>query len=290
MTKIVVGVDGSGSSQQALRWAAHEAELQGLPLEALMAWGYLDQHHHPLDAPFTPDYDEAAAHLALASYVTDALGPDATDDVELRPVCDLPARALLSVCDEAALLVVGARGRGGFAGLLLGSVSQKVLHHATCPVAVVHSLENGATTEHEQRIVVGVDGSSGGDAALRWALEEGRRRDATVDVVHAWHMPYAAPYPYLATDFETKPFEESARETLDRTMERAPLTPDDRVNPILSLSGAAALLMETSKGADLVVVGSRGTSAVKAALLGSVSQQVAMHAPCTVVVVPERGS
>ena len=86
---------------------------------------------------------------------------------------DLPPQHL---GEDAALLLVGARGRGGFAGLLLGSVSQKVLHQATCPVAVVHAIENGAPHGDDQRIVVGVDGSSGADRALRWALEEARRR------------------------------------------------------------------------------------------------------------------
>ena len=86
MTKIVVGVDGSESSQEALRWAVAEAKLHGQPLEALMAWGYLDQHHVPAEAQhFEPDYDEADARDALAQYVTDVLGPDASDDVELRP-------------------------------------------------------------------------------------------------------------------------------------------------------------------------------------------------------------
>lgn len=255
-----------------------------------MAWGYLDQHHHPLGVAFSPGYDEAEARRVLASHVTDALGPEATDHVDLSPVCDLPGRALLAAGDGASMLVVGARGRGGFAGLILGSVSQKVLHHATCPVAVVHAMEDGGPNEHEQRIVVGVDGSAGGDTALRWALGEARPRGATVEVVHAWHMPFVAPYPYLTPTFDTTGLEEAARETLDRSIQRADPALDDRITPVLSLSGASALLLECAKGADLVVVGSRGTSAVEAVLVGSVSLQVAMHAPCTVVVVPDGAS
>lgn len=289
MRKIVVGVDGSASSQQAVRWAAAEAELRGEPLVAVMAWGYLDQHHHPLDAPFTPDYDEAEAHLALASYVTDALGPEATDDVELLPVCDLPARALLESSRGAAMLVVGARGRGGFAGLLLGSVSQKILHRATCPVAVVRDVEDDRI-EGDARIAVGIDGSPGADVALRWALDEGRRRGAMVEVVHAWHMPYVAPYPYMTTDLDTASFEEVARDTVDRAIERAKPTAEDRITRVLTRGTAAGLLLDVAKGADLIVVGSRGVSGLKAAVLGSVSQQVAMHAVCPVVVIPEEAS
>ena len=101
MTKIVVGVDGSESSQEALRWAVAEAKLHGQPLEALMAWGYLDQHHVPAEAQhFEPDYDEADARDALAQYVADVLGPDAvrrrgaaTDRATCpRERCWMPAR------------------------------------------------------------------------------------------------------------------------------------------------------------------------------------------------------
>jgi nucleotide-binding universal stress UspA family protein len=288
MRKIVVGVDGSESCQEALRWAIAEAKLHGEPVEALMAWGYLDQHHVPAEARyFEPDYDEADARDALAQYVRDVLGPDAVGDVELRPTCDLPARALLAAGQDAAMLVVGARGRGGFASLLLGSVSQRVLHHATCPVAVIRSGQERNAESGEGRIVVGVDGSRNADAALRWAIAEGRRRDASVEVVHAWHMPFVAPYPYVAAELDTATFEETARETLDQAIRRARPTEDDRVSKLVSLSGPSSLLLETAKGADLIVVGSRGLSASKAAVLGSVGHQVTLHATCPVIVIPE---
>ena len=288
MTGIVVGVDGSEQSQEALRWAAAEAKLHEEPLEAVMAWGYLDQHHVPAESQrFEPDYDERHARAALAHYVTEVLGPDAADDIGLRPTCDLPARALLEAGRDAAMLVVGARGRGGFASLLLGSVSQKVLHHATCPVAVIRSGQDSHPDDGDARVVVGVDGSRNGDAALRWALEEGRRRDAGVEVVHAWHVPFVAPYPSISVDLDTAALEKGAREIVDQAVRRATPTADDRITTLLSSSGPASLLLETAKGADLIVVGSRGLSGAGAAILGSVSHQVTLHATCPVVVVPE---
>jgi len=291
VAKIVVGVDGSESSQEALRWAAAEARLRGLPLEARMAWGYVDQHHVPAEARyFDPAYGEAEARDALAQYVSDALGPDASHDVQLRPTCDLPARALVAAGEDAALLVVGARGRGGFTGLLLGSVSQKVLHHAPCPVAVIRVGSEPSAAPGDGRIVVGVDGSPNADAALRWAIEEARRRRAHVDVVLAWHLPFVAGSPYVHIDLGEAALEEAARETLDRAIGRAHLTDEDHVSTMSALAGAAPLLLETAKGADLIVVGSRGLSAAKAALLGSVSHQVTLHATCPVVVIPEEAS
>jgi nucleotide-binding universal stress UspA family protein len=252
-----------------------------------MAWGYLDQHHVAADAPFAPDYDEAQAHVALASYVTGVLGADATDELSLRPTNDLPAHALIEASKDAELIVVGARGLGGFTRLLLGSVSQKVLHHAQCPVAVIRAGEEPNTEGAPERIVVGIDGSATADAALRWALDEGRRRGARVEVVHAWHMPFVAPYPYMAADFDTATFEKIARDTLDQAIRRAGVTAEDDVSKLMSLAGPASLILEVAKGADLVVVGSRGLGGVKGAVLGSVSHQVSLHATCPVVVVPE---
>jgi nucleotide-binding universal stress UspA family protein len=291
MTKIVVGVDGSVSSQEALRWAAAEAKIHGLPLEALLAWGFLDQRHVPAEARYLdPDYDDAHARTALAHYVSDALGSDAAAGVELRPTCDLPARALVEAGQDAALLVVGARGRGGFASLLLGSVSQKVLHRATCPVAVIRVGQEANDARRGGRIVVGVDGSRNADAALRWALAEGRRRGAGVEVVHGWHLPFVPPYPHAAPDFDATTFEDDAREALDQAIRRAHPTPEDRLTKVMSMSGPSALLLETAKGADLIVVGSRGLSATTSAVLGSVSHQVTLHATCPVVVVPEEST
>ncbi len=191
MTKIIVGVDGSEAARGALRWAAAEARLRSQPLVAVMAWGFLDQHHQLVDAPFDPAYDDAEAHRALAAYVTHVLGSDATDDVELRPVCDLAAPALIDASADASLLVVGARGLGGFARLLLGSVTRKVLHEAACPVAVIRGDDRSEPAAG--RVVVGTDGSKAADLAVAWALEEARLRGASLDVVHAWHLPYLVP-------------------------------------------------------------------------------------------------
>ena len=151
----------------------------------MLAWDFLDQYQPDGGRGFDPDYDEHTARRALDAFVVRALGDDA-DEVLRQVVRDLPARGLLDAAQDADIVVVGARGLGGFRGLILGSVSQRVLENAPCPVAVARGTDEG-----RGRIVVGVDGSKGSADALRWAAEEARNRGATLVVVHGWEIPYA---------------------------------------------------------------------------------------------------
>jgi nucleotide-binding universal stress UspA family protein len=135
---VVVGADASESSRRAIRWAADEARVRGAVLEVVHAWTLLGQ---PDEGTFNPNYGENEARQVLDAEL-DALG-DALDGIEVERtvVCDLGAPALLEAGKRADLLVVGSRGRGGFRGLLLGSVSSQIVHHAPCPVAIVPGQE-----------------------------------------------------------------------------------------------------------------------------------------------------
>jgi nucleotide-binding universal stress UspA family protein len=141
---IVVGIDGSQGSRAALRVAAAEARAHGRPLRAVMVHGYLEQHHPGGSTSFDPKYTEANARAALEEVLSQELGASPGIDVERVLVTDLPARGLIDQSDGAKMIVVGARGLGGFRGLLLGSVSQQVVYHARCPVLVVPHEESGA--------------------------------------------------------------------------------------------------------------------------------------------------
>jgi nucleotide-binding universal stress UspA family protein len=138
-----------------------------------------------------------------------------------------------------------------------------------------------------QRIVVGVDGSVGSRRALQWAVDEARLRGASVECVHAWNLPFVAGYPYGTPVLEAAALEQDAERALheivaaiDTTGLAAPI--EERVETGV----ASQVIVEAAKGADLLVVGSRGLGGFKGLLLGSVSHQVVQHAPCTVVVVP----
>lgn len=280
MERFIVGVDGSAGSADALRWARREAELRGATVTALLAWNFLDQYHVDPETTFDPDYGDEDAQRALAAAVERALGSRA-GDVGTEVVCDLPATALLDASKDADLLVVGARGLGGFRGLVLGSVSQRCLEHAVCPVMVVH----GSPDAHPERkrVVVGVDGSESSATALEWAVEEARLRGAALEVVHAWDVPYAAEFSFVGDAFEAA--RRSAAELVSRMLEAAGLVPDDVITTVVQ-SPPVMAITDAAGGADLVVVGSRGRGGFAGLLLGSVSHQVSRHADRPVVVVP----
>ncbi len=142
MTTFVVGLDDSPHAARAFRWAIEESRRHAARLIVVHAWdwpygGEIGELSSELFK--TAEFWDAAPQV-LAAMVQAAQGPDSPDvDVEQRVVQGPPAKALLEAAAGADLLIVGARGRGGFTGLLLGSVSQQCAQHAECPVVIVPS-------------------------------------------------------------------------------------------------------------------------------------------------------
>jgi nucleotide-binding universal stress UspA family protein len=137
------------------------------------------------------------------------------------------------------------------------------------------------------RIVVGVDGSDHADRALQYAIEEARRReDATVEAIHSYHSVVYTPGMEFGYGMPTPPekLEAEAMERLLHALERTPK--DVPIDPIVVPDSPAHALLEAARGADLLVVGSRGHGGFRGLLLGSTSQHVVTHAPCPVVVIP----
>lgn len=278
--RVVVGIDGSECAVEALRWAAHEAASRGAVLVPVLAWTYLDQ---PGTEPFRADFTEADAEAFLADQVAGALGDGYDGPLEPKAITDLPAPALLAEAAHAALVVVGHRGTGGFAGLHLGSVSANVAAHSRVPVVVHRPIEG----EPKGRIVVGASSSENGRLALEWAVAEAAYRGATLEVVHAWTSPVVAfPTgvafdPALITEVE-----KAAQADVDAMVQAARGDHDVEIVTTLAEGPSAGVLLEAAERADLIVVGTRGRSGFKALLLGSVSTKVLHHAPCSVAVVP----
>lgn len=143
--RIVVGVDGSPSSKAALQWAMRQAALTGSKLEAVIAWHYPPMYGGfgmaPVSTVDAVSLDEIAAKT-LNDAIADAMDPASSVQLSTQVAEGNPAQVLLDAAEGADLLVVGSRGRGGFTGALLGSVSQHCASHAPCPVVIIRGKES----------------------------------------------------------------------------------------------------------------------------------------------------
>jgi nucleotide-binding universal stress UspA family protein len=228
--------------------------------------------------------DLSAAAEALIDADLERVGGAGDVAVERLAVHGAAAGALVEQARSADLLVVASRGRGAIAGMFLGSVSQACLHHAACPVAVVHAAHHA---EHG-RIVVGVDGSDGANTALRWAIDEARRRAATVHAVcaydHDWGFIVEGLMSADAIDELDHGFGDEAERILADVKAGAP--EDVRIVGEVMRGDPARALVTAAAEADLLAVGSRGRGGFASLLLGSVGQRCAATAPGVTVVVP----
>lgn len=281
MKSIVVGIDGSAGSVDALRWAVDEARLHRAHVTAVRCWGGRD--HPPRDEwDDEPTPAELQAQKELKELIAAAV-PHDVDVIDWRTVDARPEWGLLDVAIDADLLVVGARGVGGMRGLLVGSVSQQVVHHAHVPVAVVR---HTCWPIPPRRVVVGVDGSDASLRALEWGVREALRRGAELEAVSAWNIPFAtSPFAPVVLDVGAD-LERAAREDLARAVAEVDVSASKQ--PLIQTvvhGPAGQVLVDAAAGAELVVVGSRGRGGFKELLLGSVGQHVAHHAPCPVIVI-----
>lgn len=144
---IVVGVDGSGSSGDAIRFAIEEARLRRTNVVALYVWQspiVTGLHYIPPDL-LDPETLASHARQIVEAAISETGGPPADVEIESRTVEGSPAAALIEASRDADLLVLGSRGHGGFHGLLLGSVGQQCVQHAVCPVVIVRPVHDGTT-------------------------------------------------------------------------------------------------------------------------------------------------
>ncbi|WP_422741097.1 universal stress protein [Micromonospora sp. WMMD754] len=283
--EILVGYDGSTDASVALDWALDEAGRSGRPvrLAYVFEWLTVAGWIGPGVAPGVwPDETarrqvEELVRKAAADAAAERPGLTVHGEVFDGP----PALVLQERSAEAGMLVLGSRGHGGFGGLLAGSTAVSVTAHAHCPVVVVR--DGQAATSGP--VVVGSDGSPSALRALGFAVERAAQRDVPLRVLRAWEPPGDR---WVPPDFD--PQETAATERAAAEAELAPWResfPDVPVEIEAVPGSAAALLVEASRSAQLVVVGSRGRGGLRGMLLGSVSQQLIQHAQCPVAVVRE---
>ena len=287
---IVVGVDGSDGSAAAVQWAAREASLRKLRLRIVHATvpTHLPAMRSTAAATTTEWRKQAERTAARGVEAARRSVPSLTVESKVY-LNQTPAAALAGESESATLLVVGARGGGGFAGLQLGSTAVQVIELVPGPLVVVRGSAAGALSgPTAARIVVGVDGSEPSQRALRFAVGEAAANGTGVIAIHAWTKPW---HPALRS-FEVPGganwsfLEPQAAAVLAESVARATADFSDvQVTERLLNDQPADALLQASQEADLLVVGSRGASSLLGRVLGSVSHTVIHHADCPVAVV-----
>ncbi|GAA2574935.1 universal stress protein [Dactylosporangium fulvum] len=276
--RIVVGYDGSLEARDAVDWAAAEAARTATPLRIVNAYQFAWPAAYYAGATDAIVAEaEEYAERTIAEIVEHVRKHHLAVDVTGTAVHAAPALALLDLAEHAKLLVVGNRGAGGMANLLLGSVSQQVATHARVPVTVVRGRSRAA----EGPVVVGVDGSASTEAALALAFEAAVARGTEVIAIRAYTPPSPVVVPPSAV-------EAHERETLDASLAGwREKYPGVKVEALLAVGRPAQVLIGVSHTAQLVVVGSRGHGGFTGLLLGSVGQQLMHHAECPILIAHE---
>ncbi|CAL9346107.1 Universal stress protein [Streptomyces sp. enrichment culture] len=290
---VIAAVDGSDDSLRALDWALDAARRRRAPLRVVHVRQYAAWAQPDVPVAGPPDPDEDPALERARARLRERGEGDGTEYVGVEGV---PGAVLPGLGAGAQLLVLGSRGRGGFASLLLGSNGLAAARDAGCPVVVVprpgRQVHGEAPEERGPRVVVGLHADGPDEAALGFAFTEAALRDARLQVIAAYQWPAqiwaAAPevlvppvIDQVAAESEIRGLAEGLlaphRERHPRVRAEAHVVPGD----------AAGHLVAASRDADLVVVGRhRRRLPAPVRMMGSVTQAVLLHAASPVAVVP----
>ncbi|MET3206312.1 MULTISPECIES: universal stress protein [unclassified Arthrobacter] len=304
---IVVGVDGSDHGQCALVWAAREAERRRRPLHIVTAYSVPIFAASGLDGGYAT-VDDSVIREGAEAIVKQALDKVSGYNIEVDGSVENgdASGVLLEMSETADLLVFGTRGRGGFVGRLLGSVSSALPAHAKCPtvtVPLVCSDRLGETTEDkriraeqdkpghkqvENVVVVGVDGSEQARVAVLEAADQAERLGATLRVICAVPQ-FSGSLAWVPAPMDRKALFDDIQIQLDAGMAWLKSHYSNLAVESELLDGSAVdVLVEASRHVELVVVGTRGHGGFTGMLLGSTSGGVLHHAKSPVLVVPDR--
>ncbi|HVV29464.1 MAG TPA: universal stress protein [Mycobacteriales bacterium] len=282
---IVVGVDGSAQALDAVGWAAAEAGRRNLRLHLVSGFDS-SLGFYGAGLPIPPDSFDAVENLALTQLADAAraardVAPGVEVTTERGRLSPIPL--LLDYSSSARMIVLGASGRGGFTGMLVGSTAVSVAARSSCPVVVVRPDRDGP-------VVAGVDGSPNSTAALAAAFDEASWRGVPLVAVHSWSdADYVTDAPIAAALLETEPTEEEQTRVLAESLAGwQEKYPDVRVERVVVKDRPRHQLLGWSAKACLIVVGSRGRGGFQGLLLGSTSQALIHHAQCPVMIIRPR--
>ncbi|WP_091191803.1 universal stress protein [Micromonospora narathiwatensis] len=281
---VVVGVDGSPSALDAVRVAAREAAGRHRPLRVVNAflWPLLGTPLGPIAVTLPDSELRQGAEKLVAEAVDEARKIDSELQVTGEVVDGGPVALLMRESEDAALLVIGHRGLGGFKELLVGSAAVQLSARADCPVLVVRGEPRA-----DGPVVVGVDGSPISDEAIGFAFAEAAQRGADLVAVHAWLYPSpVGPGDIVPLVYDPEKLRaEEERVLAEAVAGWAERYPEVRVRRKLVEATAARALVEESAEAQLTVVGAHGRSTLGGMLLGSVSHAVLHHSRSPLAIV-----
>lgn len=285
--RIVVGYDGSPAGAAAAEWAAVAAERWGRPLRVVHAipWPVLRTASGTSTMVGLQQIRGAAERL-LDNSCRDVRAGHPQLVIEAEVVIGEPVPVLLREAAEASLLVLGSRGLGELRDLAAGSVMTHLATHAPCPVVVVPAGWPERTDVRDE-IVVGVDGSELSTAAIGFGFEYAELTGGSLTALMAWHDPQSiGPGDIVPAVYDIDALEQDSAAVLGEALAgQAVDHPDVKAVEKLVRGPAANVLVDASRNARLLVVGSRGRGLFRGLLLGSVSRAVLNHAQCPVAVV-----
>jgi len=287
---IVVGVDGSPSSDKAVRWAACEAGMRNVPLSLVHVierppWGLVALGGGAVSPPTDisewqkTEGDEIIS--AAVEIAKDSVKDGGLQQLNVEVYFSAIGPALFDLSTQAQMIVVGCRGRGSLSRVLLGSVSTGLIHHAHCPVAVIHDEVSVASRPSQLPVVVGIDGSPASESATAIAFDEASWRGVELIALHAWSDAHVSDLPSIEWSAQQAVGEEALSERLAGWQERYP---DVAVRRKVVLDAPARHLLDEAASSQLLVVGSHGRGGFSGMLLGSVSTAMAQAAPVPVIV------
>ncbi|BCY09296.1 universal stress protein [Actinoplanes sp. L3-i22] len=283
---VVVGIDGSPSSLDAVEMAAGEALLRQAPLHLVHAlvWPASLASVRPASEGAPEPAALIRAHIeAVVAEAKTRAAKEAPDVPVTAEVVDGPAAyVLLQRSRRAALVLIGDRGLGRFEGMLAGTVATQLATYGSSPVVVVKS-----RPKQDQPVVVGVDGSARSLRAVEFAADEAALRGAELVAVHVWRTPPVAgagdmmPLVYDLDRLEA----EEGRVLATAVAGVAERHPGLSIRQELLRGPVGPALAARSRRAQLLVVGDRGHGGFVGLLIGSVSQHLIYHAACPIVVI-----
>jgi nucleotide-binding universal stress UspA family protein len=282
-SNIVVGVDGSPASDAAVRWAAHEAMMRVVPIKLInvVAPTLVSSAMAPNHTITQEEENQARQILRQARRIVEELAGEKRPDIHIQRQYAGVVPTLVDASNAAQMVVVGSSGHA-FGQGMLGSVSAGLLHHANCPVAVVPDPDSAQHEIRDAPVLVGIDGSTASEATAALAFDEASRRGVPLLALQAWSD--VGVFPILGMDWRT--YRDKGAELLsERLAGWQERYPDVQVHRRLVCDVPDRWLVDESKNAQLVVLGSGGRGGYAGMHLGSVTFAVVRSARVPVIVV-----